>query len=42
MFYGESYSLKEISEILNINIGTLKSKISRAKSKLKAKIGGEF
>lgn len=42
MFYGESYSLKEISEILNINVGTLKSKISRAKSKLKDKIGGEF
>lgn len=41
MYYNDSYSLKEISQILNINNSTIKSKISRAKAKLKKRIGGE-
>lgn len=40
MYYEGDYTTKEISEILNISIGTIKSKISRAKIKLKNKIGG--
>lgn len=41
MYYYGDYSLKEISEILKINNGTIKSKFSRAKNKLRKKIGGE-
>ncbi|MGN1013174.1 MAG: RNA polymerase sigma factor [Clostridia bacterium] len=41
MYYDGNYSLKEISEILNISSGTIKSKISRAKVKLRKKMGGE-
>ncbi len=40
MYYAGNYSLKEISEILKISNGTIKSKISRAKDKLRKKIGG--
>ena len=40
MYYEGEYTTKEISEILNISNGTIKSKISRAKVKLKNKIGG--
>lgn len=35
MYYSSEYTLNEISKILNIKIGTIKSKISRAKSKLR-------
>jgi RNA polymerase sigma-70 factor (ECF subfamily) len=35
LFYTESYSLKEISEILNISIGTAKSRLFHAREKLK-------
>lgn len=35
LFYTESYSLKEISELLNISIGTAKSRLFHAREKLK-------
>ncbi len=35
LFYVEEYSLKEISEILNISIGTAKSRLFHAREKLK-------
>ena len=36
LFYTESYSLKEISEFLNISIGTAKSRLFHAREKLKS------
>ena len=35
LFYTESYSLKEISELLEISIGTAKSRLFHAREKLK-------
>ena len=35
LFYVEDYTLKEISEILNISIGTAKSRLFHAREKLK-------
>lgn len=35
LFYYEDMSIKSISEVLNISQGTVKSRLSRAKSKLK-------
>ena len=35
LFYYEDMSIKAISEVLNISQGTVKSRLSRAKSKLK-------
>jgi RNA polymerase sigma factor (sigma-70 family) len=35
LFYIEDYSLREISEILNISIGTVKSRLFHAREKLK-------
>ncbi len=35
LFYTESYSLKEISELLDISIGTAKSRLFHAREKLK-------
>ena len=35
LFYKENYSLKEISEILDISIGTAKSRLFHAREKLK-------
>ena len=34
-FYHHNYSLKEISEILNINVGTVKSRLYHARQKVK-------
>mgnify|MGYP005998406533 CR=1 FL=1 len=36
LFYTESYSLKEISELLNVSIGTAKSRLFHAREKLKS------
>ena len=36
LFYTEDYSLKEISEILKISVGTVKSRLFHAREKLKA------
>ena len=41
MYYSGQYNLKEISRILNIKNGTIKSKLSRAKDKLRKEIGGK-
>ena len=41
MYYCFQYTTKEISNILNINENTVKSKIVRANEKLKNKFGGE-
>ncbi|WP_299158830.1 RNA polymerase sigma factor [uncultured Tenacibaculum sp.] len=35
LFYTQSYSLKEISEFLNISVGTAKSRLFHAREKLK-------
>lgn len=38
LFYTEEYSLKEISETLNISVGTTKSRLFHAREKLKQKL----
>lgn len=42
MYYSKNYTTREISDILNINESTIRSKMSRAKAKIREKIGGEF
>lgn len=42
LFYYLGYTTKEISKILNKREGTISSKISRAKTKIKEKYKGEF
>ena len=42
LYYKLSYTTKEISKILNKREGTICSKISRAKTKIKEKYKGEF
>jgi len=41
LFYYEEYKVKEISEILNINESTVKTRLARAREKLKIKLGEE-
>lgn len=41
MYFSDEYTIKEISEILNIKVGTLKSRISRIKDKIEGKIRGD-
>lgn len=40
MFYSENYTTKEIAEILHLSENTIKSKILRAKNKIRNKLGG--
>ena len=40
LYYYSNYSIKEISNMLKINEGTIKSKIFRAREKLRNQIGG--
>ncbi|GAA0489630.1 sigma-70 family RNA polymerase sigma factor [Salinibacillus aidingensis] len=40
--YYQSYHLKEISEFLDINESTVKTRFMRGKKKLKSKLGGDF
>lgn len=40
LYYYEKYKINEISEILNINENTIKSRLSRAREKLKEKVEG--
>lgn len=40
LYYGEKYTTKEISKILNINENTIKTKLSRAKGKIKSTYKG--
>lgn len=40
LYYYENYKISEISKILNINENTIKSRLSRAREKLKEKIEG--
>lgn len=42
LYYYSNYSTKEISKILKINEGTIRSKISRAKEKLKNQYEGGY
>lgn len=41
MYFSNDYTIKEISDILNINVGTLKSKMSRIKGKIRSRIEGD-
>lgn len=40
LYYYENYKINEISKILNINENTIKSRLTRAREKLKEKIEG--
>ncbi len=40
MYYSENYTTKEISDILKIKESTIRSKMLRAKGKIKEKLGG--
>jgi RNA polymerase sigma-70 factor (ECF subfamily) len=38
LFYKENYTLKEISDLLQLSIGTTKSRLFHAREKLKTKL----
>lgn len=40
LYYKEDYSLKEIAAILHMNESTVRSRLSRARTKLREKLGG--
>ena len=40
LYYYEGYKINEISKILNINDNTIKSRLARAREKLKEKVEG--
>lgn len=40
MYYSENYTTKEISEILKVSENTIKSKLLRAKTKIRNRLGG--
>lgn len=40
LFYNNKYTCNEISKILNMNVNTVKSKITRAKDKIKERYKG--
>lgn len=42
MYYYEGYSVNEIGKICSISVGTVKSRLSRARELLKSKLEGEF
>lgn len=42
LFYYEGFSIKEIASILKINENTVKTRLSRAKEKLKSRLEGGF
>ncbi len=42
LFYTEEYSLKDISSILNISVGTVKSRLFHAREKLKSTINNKL
>lgn len=42
LFYYEGYKINEISKILNTNESTVKTRLSRAKEKLKNNMGGDI
>lgn len=42
MYYFEGYSVEEIGKICSIPVGTVKSRLSRARSWLKTQLKGEF
>ena len=42
LYYSSGFSIKEVSNILHINENTVKTKMRKAKSKLKEKFRGEM
>ena len=42
LFYYEQYSVKEISQILEVSESVVKTRLSRARGKLKEVLKGEF
>lgn len=42
LYYYENYKINEISKILNINENTVKTRLTRARERLKVKMGGNM
>ena len=42
LYYYEEYSVREISQILHCNENTIRTRLSRAREKLKIDIGGTY